>query len=86
MLLQSPQIREFLKKQKNFVNNLTTLYEDSSNSKGASYLVEVILNTAQSKQFATAIYKDIAEYIQNHKEEYEKFLKNEKRLEVQDKQ
>lgn len=55
-------------------------------ARGSSYLVEVILNTAQSKQFATAIYKDIAEYIKNHKEEYEEFLKNEKSLEVQDKQ
>lgn len=58
----------------------------SQTARGSSYLVDVILNTTQAKQFAIAIYKDIAEYIKNHKEEYEEFLKNEKSLEVQDKQ
>lgn len=35
------------------------------------------LNPKQARQFAYVIYKDIAEYIANHQEEYEEFLKNE---------
>lgn len=47
---------------------------------------KIILNSKQARQIAIVIYKDIFEYVQNHKEEYEEFLNNEKILDMQDTQ
>lgn len=35
---------------------------------------EVMLSTKQAQSFAQAIYTDIALYIEEHQEEYQKFL------------
>ncbi len=35
------------------------------------------INQNQAKEFAKAIYLDIAEYIQTHQEEFKEFLKQE---------
>lgn len=42
-----------------------------------SKYAEFKINTQQAKQIANAIVFDIADYIKNHQEEYQVFLKNE---------
>jgi hypothetical protein len=36
-----------------------------------------VIDDSQAKQFANVIYTEIADYIKNHKEEYDKFLQKE---------
>lgn len=36
--------------------------------------VQVLLNKEQAQEFAKAIFADIADYVENHREEYEQFL------------
>lgn len=38
----------------------------------------ITLNSKQARKFANEIYKDIYDYVVNHKDEYEKFLLTEK--------
>lgn len=45
---------------------------------------QVLLNKEMSQEFARAILPDIKIYIEQHKAEYQEFLRNEKIKEVQD--
>lgn len=38
---------------------------------------DFVVNQKQSKEFARAIFASIREYVQNHQEEYEQFLRDE---------
>lgn len=39
--------------------------------------LQVLLSKEQARKFARAIYADIAEYVENHREELEQLLKEE---------
>ena len=44
--------------------------------------LQVLLSKEQARKFARAIYADIAEYVENHREELEQLLKEEVESEV----
>lgn len=45
---------------------------------------QIIINDAQARKFAKAIFADIADYVENHREELEQLLKeNNKKQEAQ---
>lgn len=41
-------------------------------------MVEVHLNKQQSQEFASAIFADIAAYVESHQDEYEEFLRSQR--------
>ena len=44
--------------------------------------LQVVLSKEQARKFARAIFADIAEYVENHREELEQILKEEAKSEV----